>query len=348
MASIYRGDTMKKIRLYAMSTTNLLILLTLLMMLSYVHLSAKREKLPFFMTPNFIKVTNNSANNVPVRLLEKYNSEEDITIISAYDEEATIGIYDPNMNYAMGNTVIFFGQTRYFSSSDYLNATKSGIIVSDNLAYDMEHCKLSNNDHIEDVMYCTDSESMLSNDGKTRQIVNLFSFDNLGESVYLDYYSESGKGVVSQIVSDLKQNGYHVDSSDIPNVIEALIQPNKGLISVIMTGSFVFYILYYIVSYWYFFNMRREVLIHYLHGGQFKSMAHRFVKPLFYISILQLTVAYLFANYQRSFGYLIMSNGSLLIISIFHIVLTLSIHVIAYQRVYTSIKNKRGDTDYVR
>lgn len=338
---------MKKNRLYIMSTTNLLILLTLLMMLSYVQLSAKSEKVPFFMTNNFIKMTSNSSNNATVELLNKYNLEEDITIISSYEEESSIGIYDPNMNYALENSYLSLGQIRYFSSSDYLNATKSGIVVSDNLASDLERCKAFKNGHIEEVMYCTDSQSSLSNNGKTRQIVNLFSFDKLGKSIYLDYYSESGKGVVDQVMKELKQNGYQVDTSGTPKVIEALLQPNKGLISIIMVGGFIFYILYYIVAYWYFFNMRREISIHYLHGGQFKSMAIFYIKPLFYISLLQLMVAYLFVNYQRTVGYLIMTNESLLYIFILHIVLALSIHVIAYQRVYTSIKNKRGDYDYV-
>lgn len=347
MTTNNQGELMKNTKIHGIGLANLFILLTILMMISYIHLGERSEKIPFNMSSNSIKLTSENLVNVPVSLINKYNNVADITIISTYDEAGTIGIYDPSMNYAMGNTVVLFGQTRYFSPDDYKNGTKSGIIVSNNLAYDLERCKNFYTDFIEDVLYCTDQQVMLSNNGKTREIINLFSFDVLGESVYLDYYNESGKKVVNNIVKELEDYGYYVNTDDIPGVVESLLQPNRDLISVIMTGSLLFYILYYIVSYWYFFNIRRKISIHHLHGGQYISTGIHFITPLLFSTLLQMIPVFLFARYQRNFGYLIMSDLELLFICILHIIVTLCIHFIAYHYVFKSIINKRGDYDYV-
>lgn len=333
---------MKKRSTILTSSVSLLILVSTLMMISYVHISAKSMNIPFYMSHNFFKLKLDNNFDVPIDSIKDFNDVNDILIISSYEEQDMIGIYDPNMIYALSNTVSMIGDTRYFSTDDYINRTSSGIVVSDILAYNIVGRTDRQSEYMDDVMYYTDSLNMLAENRSLKAIMNLYSFESLGTSVYIDFYSKDGGESANRLKDILMTYGYKVDNSETPSVPEAIFEKNKNLSSTVMMGFTIFYVIYAIVSYWHFYNQKRELSIHYIFGGRFRSIAKIKVDPLFALSIAYFVLVFIFYRYQQNVNYTIMGFTSVFAIYIIHVCIVHLINIGMYGIVYRSIETAGG------
>lgn len=325
------------------SSIGLLIIIGTLFMMSYVQISAKSLNLPFYLSHNYIKLTNRDYPSVSIDVISDYNTAPDLVIISTdFEKQGFLGIYDPSMRYALINASSTIGKTRYFSSHDYVNGTRAGIVVSDSLAYLMEEPEHRKSPYVDEVMYYTDTQNILVENKNIKAIVNLFSFETLGSSIYIDYSSSGGQKSADNLKSVLLAQGYQVDKSETPSVIDALMDSNKTFLSTIMMGFVIFYVIYAIVSYWHFYNRKRELSIHYVLGGSFPHLLNRAAGPHFLISIVQFIIVYIFYRYQLLVNFTIMDFTTVLVIYLIHLSIVNMLNILAFGIVYIDIQATEG------
>lgn len=321
---------------------SILIALSALMILTYIQGTAIfKEVYPFSMGRNYVVMKGNPEQPVSFEDIIDINEDTGILVISRNENAETVGVYDPNMVMAFENTQWIIGYTRYFSYDDYLNKTKSGIIISD--IPDREF-KYYTSEKISEAIYCTGSNSRFNYDGHTKEVVNLASLDALGDYVYLDYGDEL---VANRIIGRLADSGYNRLSIEYVGLLKSLFS-SKESYDGLMTAGLLIYAFFGLVAFWHFYNDRKRVFIHFLHGGSLKKMASKLVGQFVILSLVGLIPVLIFSFFQRRTGYFMMTNFSLLMFLITHVLLTSLMFTLAFTFVFSiSSYRKRGD-NYVR
>ena len=88
-------------------------------------------ELPYGLSNNYMKFVNTENINIKFNDIINIQKDDKITIISEYAGENFIALYDPSFYFYDQKMVHALGGTRYFSNKDYVNKTKTGILVSD-------------------------------------------------------------------------------------------------------------------------------------------------------------------------------------------------------------------------
>ena len=314
------------------------------MMLSYVQgtaMTRESDAYPFYMGQNYVIMKADSGQRVSFEDIIDIDKDTGVLVISRGINSETIGVYDPDMTMAFENAFTGRGITRYFSHDDYTNKTKSGIIVSstpENITPEYTSANIS------EVMYSTDINSSFNYDGYTKEVVNLASLETLGEYVYLDY---GDKQSANRIIGLLRDSGYSRQSGDYIGLLESLFS-FKGWIGSTMTDGLLIYVFFGVASFWHFYNDRKKITIHFLHGGTLKRMTSNLMGQFVILSLLGMIPVLIFSSLQRGTGYLVMTKSSLLMFLITHILITSLMYLLTFYSVFTMIRNsKRGD-NYVR
>lgn len=104
---------------------------TLLSLGYCVARSETSKDTPYGLTYNYTQLKLTGTSKVNFQDIVDINTDTNITIISEYSNVNYIALYDPNYYFYSQKMVDFIGTTRYFSHSDYVNKTRTGILVSD-------------------------------------------------------------------------------------------------------------------------------------------------------------------------------------------------------------------------
>ena len=97
-----------------------------------------------------------------------------------------------------------------------------------------------------------------------------------------------------------------------------------------------------------FYNDRKKISIHFLHGGNLKKMTGKIMSPFVGLSVLGTIPVLLFSFWQRKTLYMTINNTSLLMFLATHVLITSLMYFLAFYSVFTMIrKSERGDS-YVR
>lgn len=326
-----------------MSIIATLIGMAALLMLTYVHASAaSSEMYPFYMTNNHMVFKRNTDSLVTFEDIIDLNTDTDVLVISQYQDETILGVYDPTMVMAFQNLHTVPGFTRYFSLSDYENKTKSGILISDSYQHDLEKKKLITTPYIDDVMYFTDTQSSFSTDKNVNSVVNLASLEHFGDTVYIDF---AHKDFAKNIIGQLKDFGYREQKGISTGYIEALIFHPKNEVSLVMFfGLLMCYVIVAFVAFWNFYNQRKYIILHFLHGGTLETTSKNFLGGFFVLSFIGTIPILLLVEVLKKIGFILVSNISILGFIVVHLMLVFSIYILAFNHVFNLTKeNKRGD-----
>ncbi|MGI6363422.1 MAG: hypothetical protein ACOX21_06740 [Bacillota bacterium] len=331
-----------------MSMLSIIIALSVLMMLGYAQkfvTNSQDDAFPFFMSFNCVVMKSNTKPTASFADIIDANTDIDVLVISRDEGSYFIGIYDPNMVMAFENTYQLLGQSRYFSYADYVNKTKSGILISDSLTHNVEAWKSYTSEAIEDVMYFTDTQSRFNYFGRTTQVLNLASLDTLGEYVYLDY---GNKEVAERIIGKLTDLGYSIVPVKYIGLLSTIISPGLTGKGVMMVSGLLIYLFFGIAAYWHYFNRAKEITIHYLHGGTLNTVSQNLGKRFVVLNLCGMIPVFLFSLFLRTKDQLIASNMSIIMFIIFHFLLTVLMFFLALSLVFLIIRDRKRDELYAR
>ena len=318
-----------------------LISISAIMMLSYIQgkaMARDPNAFPFYMGPNNVIMKRNTEQRVIFEDIIDVDKDTGVLVISRDEDSEVIGVYDPEMVRAFENTYSGAGFTRYFSYDDYVNKTKAGILVSN--ACDWEYTS----ENISELLYCTDINSSFNYDGRTKEVVNLASLETLGDYVYLDY---GDRQVADRIIKRLQDSGYRRQTLGYIGLLKTLFG-SKEFADGVMTGGLVIYAFFGVASFWQFYNDRKKISLHFLHGGTLKKMTGKIMSPFVGLSVLGTIPVLLFSFWQRKTLYMTINNTSLLMFLATHVLITSLMYFLAFYSVFTMIrKSERGDS-YVR
>jgi hypothetical protein len=331
-----------------MGALSVLTALSVMFMLSYTQLklTAQQSYSVFGMSENSVTMKSYSKPKAAFDDIIDVDKDNDVLVISRDTDSAIIGVYDPSMVMAFQNTYVLMGYTRYFSHQDYVNKAKSGIVISDSLTHDINAWKSHTSEEIEDVMYATDTQSRFNDFENTSKVVNMASLDILGEYIYLDY---GDKEAANRIIDRLIDLGYYrFDEEYIGLMATILGSFQSGPFGIIMVSGLMIYLSFGIVAYWHFYNRSKEITIHFLHGGTLIRAAKNTIKEFVTLSFIGAIPIFIFSVLQRRTGYLIMSNVSVMLFIITHIIFTIFMYILAFSVVYGITRNRKRDELYVR
>jgi len=323
---------------------SILIALSVLMIVAYIQERVTEWSpgaYPFGMSEKHVIMKRESEQRVTFDDIIDVDKDTGVVVISRDENSKTIGVYDPNMVMAFRNTsALGIGIARYFSYDDYVNKTKVGILVSyaDNRDY--------TSDNISEVLYCTHVRDAFNYDGNTKEVVNLASMDTLGEYVFLDY---GDKQVADRIIKRLRNFGYRRHNlMEQIGLLKALLNANIFPDGNILTAGLLIYLFFGVASYWHFYNDRKKISVHFLHGGTLKKMAGKITGRFFGFNLLGLIPVLLFCYFLRKTDYFIMTNFSLFMFLAAHVLVTTLMYFMTYYIVFAMIRrSERGDS-YVR
>lgn len=323
---------------------SILIALSAIMMLSYVQASVINRApnaFPFNMGLNYVIMKREPGQRVSFDDIVDVDEDTGVLIISRDENSETIGVYDPNMTKAFENTIPgrLMGMTRYFSYDDYVNKTKAGILVT--YAPRQEYTS----DNISELLYCTDLRSSFNYDRQVKEVVNLASLDTLGEYVYLDYGDEE---VANRIIKRLRDSGYRRQTPEYVGLLKSLFSA-KGFYDGIMTGGLLIYVFFGLAAFWHFYNDRKTISIHFLHGGTLKKMAGNLGVKFILLNLLGMIPVLLFSFFQqRTIFFFMMTDFSLMTFLAVHVLLTSLMYFLAFYFVFVMVRTSRRGDYYVR
>lgn len=333
-------------RQLTMCIISTLISMSVLMMFTYVHASVVNSNpTPFYMTSKHIVMKSESLQHITFDDIIDVDKDKSIIVISRDSDSEVVGIYDPNMIFAFENTFVSAGLTRYFSYDDYINKTKAGVLVLGNQPNDLLNYKSLTNERIQDVIYSVDSQSRFNYDGKIKEVINLASFQALGDTIYIDY---GDKEIANKLVTKLTNFGYRKYPQEPIGLLKALMGSDKNIIEVIMSGGVLIYIAFAVIAFWSFYNIRKEVSIHFLHGGTIKTVSKNLVSGFAIWNLFGMVPVLFLAHVLRNEGYLLISKTSLWSFIMFHVLLTLLLYILAFCLMFRIIRNSKRGGNYVR
>lgn len=319
------------------------ILLSTIMLLGYVHTrTSSRSGRPFDMSNNYVHLMTD-GKSVAVDLAIDLQQDKEVLIVSTDGNDASyIGIYDPMLVNADMNLYSIVGVTRYFSYIDYTNKSRSGIIVDDNLATQYTRCKNMTNDRIDDVIFCMDSNNSLTSGTQINEIINLTSLKTMGRHVYIDSTQpESMDPVINRLLSF----GYEqVAKEEIGLFSSLIIVFTTDFVSLLLSvGVLILYVLFGYVLFFYFYNNRKELSLHVIHGGTLTQTMFHFLKQMIVTYVVSFLLSLVF--FQNK--YITINFKTLMSIFLFHVVLTSLIYMINFTISFLSIQKEKRLFEYV-
>lgn len=327
---------------YLITVVSGLVALSALMLLTYIQGKATNlEPNPFFMGSNCVQLKTDFPAQVHFSDVVDIDEDDSVLLISREEKSGIVGVYDPNMVMAFENTFYGLGATRYFSYDDYRQKTDAYILVNDELVdlrYDRKQQK-------GDLMYCVDSNSRFNYDGHTKKITSLAAMETFCEYVYIDY---GNKEIAAKIVDKLIDAGYRRVHRQYAGLLKSIFGSTHGPLERVMIGGLLIYVFLCLATYWHFYNQRRKITIHFLHGGDYRAVCINLVGPLILLNIVGVVPAIAASYFLRQVGYFSMSNASLWTFLGVHVVVTSLIYIVGFGVVFaTNCGRKRGD-NFVR
>lgn len=327
-------------------TVSALIGISVFMLLTFVHSRVSTsEQEPFRMSFRYKTLQKTTENKVVFDDVINLENDKNVLVVTYNRNQDYIGVYDPMMTLAFENIVVLPGATRYFSELDYANKTKSGIIVNFNDVFDLDSCKRVKHPLVDDVMYCTDNQSAFSTIPNVTTVINLASLQDFGELVYIDGPSDEA---VETIVTRLQGLGYTLQPKQRVGMVAAVLNAHKDRLASIMAGGILLYGVFAVVVFWHFFHRRKELTLHYLHGGTQKTVFHNLGKNFMILSFIGMIPIYLvgwFLSYQ---GISLMENQTLYGFLFMHLLITCFCYRICFNMIFKIIESNERGTTYVR
>lgn len=287
----------------------------------------------------------------PVLFSDVINLDEDteVLIISKYDNQSYAGIYDPMMREAFQSQLVLAGRTRYFSKADYQDKTLSGILIDDNLAYNIGWCKSTKTERIDDPISCIESMSRLSNNNTINEVVNLASLDHMGDDVYIE--SENTKALENLQDRFLKL-GYDLVETERVGFVQSLFFSLTDLSAetFMAVAVLALYCLYGYTIYLYIYGQRKELTIHLIHGATFKSILGSFLRyfSFSYCCGVVLMIGVYFLYHTFNYYFLFMKFIDVIYLSLFGFIILLSFIAFSMWLNFRNLKGKMGVDYHVR
>lgn len=334
----------KGISLVVQST---LIFIVFIMLLSYIQLMNRRFETKFFMSHNHVKLNKTTDFDLNLLDISGILETKNVVIISEYNDQRYLGIYDPSVFYPPHNLYYKLGDYRYFSDLDYMNKNKSGIIIDDNLfineSYDKKMCENRLSQKVDDIIYCSDSNNLLSNYGEYTEIINLTSLEDAGDTVYLDYRIPEGKSEVKKIISALEENGYDLVSKDLRllDIFKGIPLSLRSFYFLIVILSISLYLFYAVIVFWFFESNKKSIRVLYNHGATPSKLAKEFIMGKMTTYFICTTLVMLFLIVQRRNGLLIMDPLSLSLLYIIHLICVGMINYMVLSKTYKRILKEK-------
>lgn len=260
---------------------------------------------PYGLSENYIILhsDNNIQNNNNGFDFSNFN--KDITVIAETTDDSVIGLYDPTMKYYINSTkFINPEELRYFSTEDYAEKHKVGIIVNSiyNKSQNIDLSKINiskiESDYNIDVINIFDIGSRISeNIGEQPSllVVNLFALDySKITNLYLD---STDNKKLKEAKNELMKFGYkkiNIDNEmSIMQSINNSFLGNKYVKFILYSSVFAYLLLLYVLVI-YLHKYDKYLCISRSFGATFGSMIKLAYARLFITSILINMISSLF------------------------------------------------------
>lgn len=317
-----------------------LIAMIVLMVTIYIHVGTVTNlEQKYAMTSNH-KVFERGETQVSFFDVFDPKVDQNILVISEYEGEDFLGIYDPMLIYSVRNSYQIKGITRYFNTSDYINRTKAGIYLTgfDNF----NQCNVWGGKLMDIVLYCAENDGLFGED--ITHLLNLTSLETLGNTVYIDYDELE---IVKPVLEKLNSLGYEDRLERDYGFVEVFLKVAPGTLLnyiLILCGM---YALYFMMLYWHFLNERKRIYLHYLHGGSHLPILLSYVKTHLKGSAYGLVIVYVLKETLDLIEFVRFSNVSFLMLWVLHNLITVLLLMVSFSKVYNKITMSYEEIDHV-
>lgn len=199
-----------------------LILVAVLFAVGYCVLrGVSRQDTPFDLSPDFISLKAPETGRAKTEAVMDVEEDSNITLISQYEGEEYMGIYDPAYYFYKEKAVDFFGELRYFSREDYEEKKSVGVYVSDqhNVMTGYSEMESAVTPMVEELLFSVNPSSSLYKENVT-YIANQMCLEELGDQVFID--SEVRKAR-NHIKEKLLEAGYRIEDSGYNGLFNAFL-----------------------------------------------------------------------------------------------------------------------------
>lgn len=317
-----------------------LIVMIVLMVTIYIHVGIVTNLEQKYSMSRDHKVFEKGETQVSFFDVFDPEVDQNVLVLSEYNNENYLGVYDPMMIYAGQNSYQIKGMTRYFNTSDYMNQTNTGIFLS---SYDnFNQCKLWGEKLMDIVLYCAENSDTFGEN--ITHLLNLSSLEALGDTVYIDY---DDLETVKPLIEKMKSLGYQEILARDYGFVEIFLKVELGLLLIYILILSGMYILYFMMLYWHFLNERKRIYLHYLHGGSHLPILLSYVKPYLKGNAYGLVLIYVLKEILNLIEFVRFSNGSFLMLLILHNLITVLLLMVSFSKVYNKITMSYEEIDYV-
>lgn len=317
-----------------------LIAMIVLMVTIYIHVGTVTNLEQKYSMSKVHKVLEKGETQVSFFDVFDPQVDQNILVISEYNNENYLGIYDPQMIYAGRNSYQMKGMTRYFNTSDYMNQTNAGIFLS---SYDnFNQCKVWGEKLMDIVLYCAENSGTFGED--ITHLLNVTSLEALGDTVYIDYDDPE---TVKPLIEKMKSLGYQEISARDYGFVEIFLKVDPELLLIYILILCGMYVMYFMMLYWHFLNERKRIYLHYLHGGSHLPILLSYVKPYLKGSAYGLVFIYVLKETLDSIEFVRFSNVSFVLLLILHNLITVLLLMVSFSKVYNKITTSYEEIDYV-
>lgn len=317
-----------------------LIAMIVLMVTIYIHVGTVTNLEQKYSMSRDHKVLEKGETQVSFFDVFDPQVDQNILVISEYNNENYLGVYDPQMIYAGRNSYQMKGMTRYFNTSDYMNQTNAGIFLS---SYDnFNQCKVSGEKLMDIVLYCAENSGTFGED--ITHLLNVTSLEALGDAVYIDYDDPE---TVKPLIEKMKSLGYQEIFTRDYGFVEIFLKVEPGLLLIYILILGGMYVMYFMMLYWHFLNERKRIYLHYLHGGSHIPILLSYVKPYLKGNAYGLVLIYVLKETLDSIEFVRFSNVSFVLLLILHNLITVLLLMVSFSKVYNKITTVYEEIDYV-
>lgn len=319
---------------------SILICAIVLMLTTYIHVAIVTDlEQNYYMTSNH-KVFRKGNKHVSFFDVIDLEVDSNVVVISEYDEKDYVGIYDPMMVLAGENTYQLAGRTRYFNQSDYKNKFKSGILLSN-----IEHqnqCQTLGKSKMDVVLYCAENIDMYKE--KTTHLLNLSALDDLGDTVYIDFDDPK---TAESFLKKIESFGYQDISVKNYRFIDVFSKLEVAQIILYMSVLLAVYLLLYMMLFWSFLNDRKYIYLHFLHGGNQKTIFLRYLQPFLLGNTIGLIFIYFIKEMLVLIHFVKYSNVSFMMLVLAHVLISMILLFISFSIIYKKVTKSYEELNYV-
>lgn len=206
---------------------------------------------PYGLSENYVIL--HSDNNVSKKNMgfDFLNLNKNITVIAETNDKLVIGLYDPNMKYYINATKFINPKIfRYFSSEDYTNKHKVGIVIDSisNVERNIDMSKIEKFYKI-DVINIFDTNSLIAQNNP-RVVMNLFAIEpSKISTIYIDSYDINK---IEEAKNEIKKYGYEEmrinNEKSIIRTIYNSLQGKKYVKFIMYSSGFAYFSLLYVLA----------------------------------------------------------------------------------------------------